>query len=95
MAVTAAVVTEIVHMSRRWKDNLVAYGICMQTLVIFMDLMPLKPDHPLVCPVCPGSFQHPVLNSNSVTIKPCIRIGHMSNQRKAEFISNNFGIKSF
>jgi hypothetical protein len=61
MAVTATVVTEIVRMSRHWKADLVAYGIRIQTSPIFMDLLPLKPDHPLVCPVCSGSFQHPIL----------------------------------
>jgi hypothetical protein len=31
MDVTAAVVTKIVRMSRRWKSDLVSYGICIQT----------------------------------------------------------------
>jgi hypothetical protein len=26
-----------------------------------MDLLTLKPDHSSVCPVCPESFQHPIL----------------------------------
>jgi hypothetical protein len=60
MAVTAAVVIEIVRMSRSWKADLLAYGIQIQTSPKFMDLLPLQPDHPSVCPVCPGSFQHPV-----------------------------------
>jgi hypothetical protein len=53
MAVTAAVVTENVRMGRRWKDELVSYGICLQPLPIFIHLLPLKPDH---APVCPESF---------------------------------------
>jgi hypothetical protein len=61
MAVTPAMVTEIVRMSRCWKDDLVAYGIHIQTSLIFMDLLTLKPDHSSVCPVCPESFQHPIL----------------------------------
>jgi hypothetical protein len=40
MAVTAAVVTKNVHMSRRWKDELVAYGICKQPLPWFVHLLP-------------------------------------------------------
>jgi hypothetical protein len=63
MTITAAVVTKIVCMSRRWKDDLVVYEIRIQTSPRFMDILPLKPDHSSVCPVCLGSFQHPVLNS--------------------------------
>jgi hypothetical protein len=64
-AVTTAVVTKNVCMSRCWKDELVAYGICKQPLPCFTHLLTLKPDHSLVCPVCPESFQHLVLTSKS------------------------------
>jgi hypothetical protein len=60
MSVTAVVVTETVCMSKCWKDDLVAYGIDIQTSPRFMDLLPLKPDH---SSVYLGSFQHLVLNS--------------------------------
>jgi hypothetical protein len=40
MTVTAAVVTENVRMSRRWKAELVVYGICKQPLLIFVHLLP-------------------------------------------------------
>jgi hypothetical protein len=63
MVVTAAVVTKNVHMSRRWKAELVAYGIRIQPSPRFMYLLPLKPDHSSVCPVCPEGLQHPVLTS--------------------------------
>jgi hypothetical protein len=63
MAITAAMVIKIVRMSRHWKAELVAYGTRIQTSPRFMDILPLKPDHSSVCPVCPGSFQHPVLTS--------------------------------
>jgi hypothetical protein len=65
MAVTAAAVTENVHMSRRWKDELVGYGICIQPTLRVMYLLPLKPVHLLVCPVCPESLQHHILTSKS------------------------------
>jgi hypothetical protein len=65
MAVTAAVVTKNVHTTRRWKAELVAYGIHIQPSPSFMYLLPLKPDHLSVCPVCPESLQHPVLTSKS------------------------------
>jgi hypothetical protein len=42
------------------------------------------------------TVQHRNLPSkNPVTIKLCIGIGCMSNQRKAEFVNGNFGIQSF
>jgi hypothetical protein len=65
MAVTAAVVTKIVRMSRRWKAGLVAYGIGIQTSPRFMYLLPLTPDRSSVCLVCPESVQHPALRSKS------------------------------
>jgi hypothetical protein len=65
MAVTIAVVTENVRMSRRWKTDLVAYGICLQPLPSFMHLLPLKPNRLLACPVYLESFQHLILISKS------------------------------
>jgi hypothetical protein len=65
MAVTAAVVTENVRMSRRWKAESLVYGICKQRSPCFAHLLPLKPDYPPVCPVCPESFQHLILTSKS------------------------------
>jgi hypothetical protein len=95
MVVTAVVFTEIVHISRHWKGDLVSYGISIQTSPRFMYLLPLKPDHSSVCLVYSASLQHPICIQNSVTIKPCIKIDHMSNQKKAEFVNNNFGMQSF
>jgi hypothetical protein len=65
MTVTPAVVTKNMRMSRRWKVELVAYGICKQPMPCFMHLLPLKPDRSLVCPVCPESFQRLILTSKS------------------------------
>jgi hypothetical protein len=65
MVVTAATVIKNVRTSRRWKAELVAYKICIQPLPRFMYLLPLKPDHSLLCPVCPKSLQHPLLISKS------------------------------
>jgi hypothetical protein len=64
-AVTAVVVAENVRMSRRWKAELVVYGICKQPSPRFVHLLPLKPDCSLVCLVCPESFQHLILTSKS------------------------------
>jgi hypothetical protein len=65
MAVTAVVVTENVCMSRHWKAELVAYGICNQLSPSFVHLLPLKPDHSPVYLVYPESFQHLILTSKS------------------------------
>jgi hypothetical protein len=63
--VTSAVVTKNVYMSRHWKSESVAYGICKQPSPKFVHLLPLKPNRSPVCPVCPESFQHLILNSKS------------------------------
>jgi hypothetical protein len=44
IAVTAAVVTKNVRVSRRWKAESVAYGICKQLSSSFMRLLLLKSD---------------------------------------------------
>jgi hypothetical protein len=82
-------------MSRRWKAESGAYGICNQPSPKFMHLLPLKSDRSLVCPVYSESFLHLVLIQNPVAIKLCIRIGRMSNQKNFEFIKSNFGIQCF
>jgi hypothetical protein len=64
-AVTAAVVTENVRVSRHWKGESVAYGICKQLSSSFVHLRPLKPNRSPVCTVCPESFQHLILSSKS------------------------------
>jgi hypothetical protein len=63
--VTTVVVTENVRVSRRWKAESVAYGICTQLSSSFVHLRLLKPDRSPVCTVCPESFQHLVLTSKS------------------------------
>jgi hypothetical protein len=65
MVVTAAVVTENMRMSRRWKAELVAYGFCKQHSPCFVHLLPLKSHRSPVCPVCPESFKHLILTSKS------------------------------
>jgi hypothetical protein len=95
MAVTTAVVTENVSMSRCWKTGLVAYGVRIQTLPRFMYLLPLTPDGSLVCLVCPESVQHPVPMSKSRNYQTVHKKSRISNQQKVEFVNGNFGIQSF
>jgi hypothetical protein len=64
-AVTAAVVTENVRVSRRSKAESASYGICKQLSSCFVHLQLLKPDRSPVCTVYPESFQHLVLTSKS------------------------------
>jgi hypothetical protein len=63
--ITSTVVTENVCMSRRWKDDSVAYGIYKQPSLRFMHLLPLKSDHSSVYLVCLENFQHLILTSKS------------------------------
>jgi hypothetical protein len=57
--VIVAVVTENVRVSRRWKAESVAYGICKKSLPKFMNLLPLKPDRSKVCTVYPEKLSEP------------------------------------
>jgi hypothetical protein len=56
MAVTIVAVTKNVCMSKCWKAELLAYGIRKQPSPRITHLMPVKPDHSSVCPVCPESI---------------------------------------
>jgi hypothetical protein len=73
--VTSVVVTENMRVSRRWKSESVAYGICKQLSSSFMHLRFLKPDCSPVCTVCPESFQHLVLTSKSHSYQTVKRNG--------------------
>jgi hypothetical protein len=64
-AVTVAMVTKNVRMSRRWKSELVVYRIYKQPSPSFMHLLSLKPDRLPVYPVCPKSFQHLIVTLKS------------------------------
>jgi hypothetical protein len=64
-AVTTTVVTKNVRMSRSWKAESVAYGICKQLSSSFVHHRLLKLDRSPVCIVCPESFQHLVQTSKS------------------------------
>jgi hypothetical protein len=93
--VTAAVVTEIMRMSKRRKGELVVNRICKQPLPCLAYLLSLRPDCLPVCPVCPESFQHPALTSKSHSYQTVHYNRHMSNQREDEFVNGNFRIQSF
>jgi hypothetical protein len=82
-------------MSRYWKAESGAYGIRNQPSPKFLHLLPLKPDRSPVCQSVQKVFSTSSWFQNPVAIKPCIRIGRMSNQRKSEFVGDNFGIQSF
>jgi hypothetical protein len=65
MAITAAVITKNVCMSRHWKSELVAYGIHLQLSPGILHLIPLKPDRSVGCRVWPTPVQHHVQTSKS------------------------------
>jgi hypothetical protein len=65
MAVIIAVVTKNMRMSRRWKAELVSYGILLQLSPRITHVMLLKPDRLVVYQVFPESVQHLVLSSKS------------------------------
>jgi hypothetical protein len=94
MVVTISVVTKNMHMSRRWKAEVVAYRICIQPSPRLTHLMPLKPDRLPVCLVY-QVFSTLSRLQKPAAIEPCIGISRMSNQRKAEFVNGNFCIQSF
>jgi hypothetical protein len=92
MAVTAAVVTKNVRMSRCWKAELVVYGIYKQPFPCFTHLLPQN----LIVRRSAQSVQKVFSTlsrfQNPVAIEVCIRIDRMTNQREAEFVNGNFGI---
>jgi hypothetical protein len=71
MVVTVDADAKNMCMSRRWKADRVGFRTCVHTPAIFVFLVAQKPDHALVCPVCPESEQHGNLTSkihNDLTV---------------------------
>jgi hypothetical protein len=82
-------------LSRHKKSDLISIRSCIRTLASLTHLVAYKPDRPpivqfvqIVSRTKPG-FQ------NAITTKPFVEMSHMSNQRKAEFVGDIFGMRSF
>jgi hypothetical protein len=95
MAVTIAMVTKNVCMSRRWKAEHVGCRIHVQTSPEFALLVALNLRIRLYVQSVQKIFSILSCLQKPVAVKPCIRIDRMSNQRKSELINDNFGIQSF
>jgi hypothetical protein len=95
MAVTVAMVIENVCLSRHRKADLISFRSCIQTLASLTHFVALKPDRiPAVQSVHNVSRAEAGIQ-NAVPTKPHVKMSRMSNQQKAEFVSDIFCMRSF
>jgi hypothetical protein len=92
MAVTVATVIKNMCLSRRWKADLISFRSYIRTLASLTHLSAQKTDRtPAVQSVHNVSRTEEGLQ-NAITTKPYVEMSRMSNQQKAECVSNIFHI---
>jgi hypothetical protein len=95
MAVTIAMVSKNMCMTRRWKDKHVGCRIRVQTSPEFALLVALNLRIRLYGQSVQKMFSILSCLQKPIAVKPRIGIHRMSNQRKAELVNGKFGIQSF
>jgi hypothetical protein len=92
MAVTIAAVIRNVCLSRRQKADLESFRSGIHTLATLTHLVVLKPDRTPAVQSVHNLSRAEAGIQNTVATKPYVKMGHMSNQQKAEFIGDVFHI---
>jgi hypothetical protein len=88
-------VIETICLSRHPKADLMSFRSCIRTLASLTHFVALKPDRtPAVQSVHNVSRAEPGIQ-NAATTKPYVKMRHMSNQQKAEFVRDIFHMRSF
>jgi hypothetical protein len=82
-------------LSRRWKADLEFSRIGIQTLASLTHLSPLNLRISFLHQSVQNQFSTVTRFQKSVVTKPYVEMSHMSNQQKAEFVSDVFHIRSF
>jgi hypothetical protein len=82
-------------LSRRWKADSISFGSCIRTLASLTYHMAQKPDRTTAIQAVNYMSRTKAGLQNAVTTEPYIKMSHMSNQRKAEFVGDIFHMRSF
>jgi hypothetical protein len=76
-------------------DNSISFRSCIRTLACLTHHMAQKPDRATAVQSVHNMSRTKAGLQNAVTTEPYIKMSRMSNQRKAEFVSNMFHMQSF
>jgi hypothetical protein len=90
MAITIATVIGNICLSRRWKADSISFRSCIWTLASLTHHMAQKPDRTGTIQSVHNMSRTKAGLQNAVMTEPYIEMSHMSNQRKAEFVSDIF-----
>jgi hypothetical protein len=77
-------------LSRHKKADLIYFRSCIQTLASLTHFVALKPDRAPTVQSVHNVSRTKAGIQNAITTKPYVKMSHMSNQRKAEFVGNIF-----
>jgi hypothetical protein len=95
MAVTVATVIKNVCFSRRRKAELESFRSCIQTLACITHLVAQTPEQTPRVQSVHNLARTEAGPQNTVATKQYVKMGRMSNQRKAEFIGDIFHAPCF
>jgi hypothetical protein len=94
-AITVATVIKNVCLSRCRKADSISYRRCIRTLASFTHFVALKPNRTNAIQSVFSLSRTGAVPQNAVPNKPYAEMSRMSNQQKAEFISDIFHMRSF
>jgi hypothetical protein len=95
MAITVATVIINMCLSRHRKAGSISIRSCIQTLASLTHLGAQKPDQATAIQSIHNVSRSKAGLQNAVTTEPYIKMSHMSNQQKAEFVGDIFRMRSF
>jgi hypothetical protein len=95
MVVTVATVIGNMCLSRHKKADSFAFRSCIRTLASLTHHLAQKPDRTTAIHSVHNVSRIKAGLQNTVTTEPYIKISHMSNEQKAEFVGDIFCMQSF
>jgi hypothetical protein len=95
MAISVATVIRNVCLSRRPKADSIFFISCIRALACLTHLVAQKPDRTTAIQSVHNMSRTKAGLQNAVTTELYIKMSHMSNQRKAEFVGDLFCMQSF
>jgi hypothetical protein len=95
MAITIAMIIRNVCLSRRRKTDSISFRSYIRTLASLTHLVAQKPDRATAIQSVHNVSRTKTGLQNAVTTEQYIKMSHMSNQRKAEFVGDIFHMRSF
>jgi hypothetical protein len=95
MAITVDIVIGNMYLNRRRKADSISFRSCIRPLSCLTHHMAQKSDRAIAVQSVQNVPRTKAGLQITVTTEPYIKMSHMSNQRKAEFVGDIFHMRSF